>query len=145
MAANTASSGDCSSSGRRRQRRSEFGRVVAFKLGGKAALPALATAAKRTPPRLGRAEATGDRALGQRHYDRVCAACHGAGAKSTTSVPDLRYSQTIVDRTTFKSIVLDGVRADQGMVGFGAMLSEADAEAIRAYLVTQSAALGATP
>jgi PQQ-dependent dehydrogenase (methanol/ethanol family) len=126
------------------QQRSEFGRVVAFKLGGKAALPALATASAPTPPRLGRAEATGDRGLGQRHYDRVCAACHGAGAKSTTSVPDLRYSQTIVDRTTFRSIVLDGVRADKGMVGFASMLSEADAEAIRAYLVAQSAALGAT-
>jgi alcohol dehydrogenase (cytochrome c)/quinohemoprotein ethanol dehydrogenase len=126
------------------QQRSEFGRVVAFKLGGKAALPALAPTSTRTPPRLGRAAANGDRDLGQRHYDRVCAACHGAGAKSTTSVPDLRYSQTIVDRTTFRSIVLDGARADKGMVGFGAMLSEADAEAIRAYLVTESAALGAS-
>jgi quinohemoprotein ethanol dehydrogenase len=126
------------------RQRSEFGRVVAFKLGGKAALPALAPTSTRTPPRLGRAEATGDPVAGQRRYDRICAACHGAGAKSTTAVPDLRYSQTIVDRTTFKAIVLDGARADKGMVGFASMLSESDAEAIRAYLVAESAALGST-
>jgi quinohemoprotein ethanol dehydrogenase len=56
----------------------------------------------------------------------------------------LRYSETIVDRTTFKAIVLDGARADKGMVGFASVLSESDAEAIRAYLVAQSAALGAS-
>ena len=44
--------------------------------------------------------------------------------RSMTSVPDLRYSEAIVDRTAFKAIVLDGARADKGMVGFGAMLSE---------------------
>ncbi|MGH8179160.1 MAG: PQQ-dependent dehydrogenase, methanol/ethanol family [Steroidobacter sp.] len=125
------------------QQRSEFGRVVVFKLGGKAELPSLIPTTARVAPRLGRAEANGDREAGQRHYDRVCAACHGAGAKSTTSVPDLRYSETIVGRANFKSIVLDGVRADKGMVGFASMLSEEDAEAIRAYLVTRSAALGA--
>ncbi len=126
------------------QKRSEFGRVVVFKLGGKAELPALASTSARVAPRLVRAEANGDRALGQSHYDRVCAVCHGAGAASATSIPDLRYSETIVDRANFKAIVLDGVRASKGMVGFSSMLSADDAEAIRAYLVSQSAALGAT-
>lgn len=125
------------------QQRSEFGRVVVFKLGGKAGLPTLVPTTARVAPRLGRADSAGDPVKGQNHYDRVCAVCHGAGAKSTTSVPDLRYSQTIVSRANFKTIVLDGVRADKGMVGFSSVFSDDDAEAIRAYLVTQSAALGA--
>jgi quinohemoprotein ethanol dehydrogenase len=123
-------------------KQSEFGRVVVFKLGGKAELPAPAAATARVAPGLARAQANGDRALGERHYERVCAACHGAGAASTTSVPDLRYSEAIVDRASFKAIVLDGGRTANGMVGFSSMLSADDAEAIRAYLVSQSAALG---
>jgi quinohemoprotein ethanol dehydrogenase len=50
-------------------------------------------------------------------------------------VPDLRYSPTIADETAFKSIVLDGARAQKGMVGFASVLTPADAEAVRAYLV----------
>ena len=72
---------------------------------------------------------------GQRHYDRVCSACHGANARSVTAVPDLRYSPAIADAATFKSIVLDGARAEKGMVGFASVLTPADAEAVRAYLV----------
>ncbi|HET9445126.1 MAG TPA: c-type cytochrome, partial [Steroidobacteraceae bacterium] len=116
-------------------KRSEFGRVVAFKLGGKAQLPAIGETVRRTIPDLRRANATGDKEAGQRHYDRVCAACHGANARSVTAVPDLRYSPTIVDAATFKSIVLDGARADKGMVGFASMLTPEEAEAVRAYLV----------
>jgi quinohemoprotein ethanol dehydrogenase len=117
------------------QKRSEFGRVVAFKLGGKAQLPAIEETVTRVIPDLRRANATGDAEAGQRHYDRVCAACHGASARSATSVPDLRYSATIADAATFKSIVIDGTRAEKGMVGFASVLTAADAEAVRAYLV----------
>jgi len=117
------------------QQRSEYGRVVAFKLGGKAELPALEAKVARVIPDLRRANATGDVEAGQRHYDRVCAACHGADVPSVTSVPDLRYSPAIADAATFKSIVLDGERAQKGMVGFASVLTPADAEAVRAYLV----------
>jgi quinohemoprotein ethanol dehydrogenase len=117
------------------QQRSEYGRVVAFKIGGKAELPALLPTVSRVIPDLRRANATGDTEAGQRHYDRVCAACHGANVRSNTSVPDLRYSPAIADAATFKSIVIDGVRAQKGMVGFASVLTPADAEAVRAYLV----------
>ena len=117
------------------QKRSEFGRVVAFKLAGKAQLPAIEEKVTRVIPDLRRANATGDAEAGQRHYDRVCAACHGASARSVTSVPDLRYSPTIADEATFKTIVIDGARADKGMVGFASVLTPPDAEAVRAYLV----------
>jgi quinohemoprotein ethanol dehydrogenase len=72
---------------------------------------------------------------GQRNYDRVCSVCHGANARSVTSVPDLRYSPAIADAATFKSIVLHGVRAEKGMVGFASVLTAEDAEAVRAWLV----------
>jgi alcohol dehydrogenase (cytochrome c)/quinohemoprotein ethanol dehydrogenase len=70
----------------------------------------------------------------------VCAACHGASARSVTSVPDLRYSSTIADQLTFKTIVIDGARAEKGMVGFPSVLTAADAEAVRAYLVRMALA-----
>jgi PQQ-dependent dehydrogenase (methanol/ethanol family) len=121
--------------------RSPFGRVLAFKLGGKAQLPALLTTAVRRPPDVRRANAQGDIQVGRRNYDRVCSACHGENARSVTAIPDLRYSSAIVDRDTFKSIVIDGVRADKGMVGFGSALTPEQAEEIRAYLVSLAAAL----
>jgi mono/diheme cytochrome c family protein len=117
------------------RQRSEYGRVVAFKIGGKAELPPLQTTLARVIPDLRRANPSGDVAAGQRNYDRVCSACHGANARSVTSVPDLRYSPAIADAATFKSIVLDGARAEKGMVGFASVLSPADAEAVRAWLV----------
>jgi mono/diheme cytochrome c family protein len=117
------------------QQRSEYGRVVAFKIGGTAELPALLPTVSRVIPDLRRANATGDAEAGQRNYDRVCAACHGASVRSVTSVPDLRYSPAIADAAMFKSIVIDGERAQKGMVGFASVLTPADAEAVRAYLV----------
>jgi mono/diheme cytochrome c family protein len=119
-------------------KRSEFGRVVVFKLGGTARLPQIGQQIVRKAPDLTNANATGDAALGEKHYDQICSVCHGARARSTTSVPDLRYSAVIADRNEFKAIVLDGTRAAKGMVGFSAMLKPADPEAIRAYLVKQS-------
>lgn len=123
------------------QPRSPFGRVVAFKLGGKAQLPALLTTAMRRAPDVRRANALGDVQSGQRNYDRVCSACHGQKAHSPTAIPDLRYSKSIADRDTFKSIVIDGARADKGMVGFASVLTAAEAEEIRAYLVSLAVAL----
>ena len=110
------------------------------KIGGKAELPPLQAKVARVIPDLRRANATGDVAAGQRNYDRVCAACHGADARSVTSVPDLRYSPAIAAAATFKSIVLDGARADKGMVGFASVLKPVDAEAVRAWLVHKALA-----
>jgi alcohol dehydrogenase (cytochrome c)/quinohemoprotein ethanol dehydrogenase len=121
--------------------RSEFGRVVAFKLGGKAQLPALRISAAKPLPDLAHAETAGDATRGERRYEEICSVCHGARARSVTAVPDLRYSPTITSKGDFKSVVLDGARSDKGMVGFASVLPGDDAEAIRAYLVGQSAAM----
>jgi alcohol dehydrogenase (cytochrome c)/quinohemoprotein ethanol dehydrogenase len=120
--------------------RSEFGRVVVFKLGGTAKLPEIGVKTERKLPVLTNANATGDAAQGERHYDQICSVCHGARARSATSVPDLRYAASIADAGAFKAIVLDGTLASKGMVSFASMLKPEDAEAIRAYLVNQSKA-----
>ena len=91
------------------------GRVLAFKLGGKVQLPALSITAVRRPPDVRRANAQGDIQVGRRSYDRVCSACHGENASSVTAIPDLRYSNAIVDRDTFingKGNVLELIKAD---------------------------------
>jgi mono/diheme cytochrome c family protein len=123
------------------QARSTYGRVVTFKIGGKAELPALISNNARKPPDVRRANAQGDIASGLRTYANVCSVCHGMDARSETAIPDLRYSAAIVDRETFKSIVIDGVRASKGMVGFGATLTLEQVEEIRAYLVSLAVAL----
>ncbi len=121
--------------------RSKFGRVVAFKLGGKAELPPLVPTAVRRPPDVRRANTQGDVQQGRRNYERICSACHGENARSATAIPDLRYSNAIASRDEFKAIVIDGLRADKGMVGFAFTLSAAEAEEIRAYLVSLAIAL----
>ncbi|NJO13566.1 MAG: hypothetical protein HC872_08975, partial [Gammaproteobacteria bacterium] len=46
------------------------------------------------------------------------------------------HSPAIAESSSaFKSIVLDGERAQKGMVGFASVLTPVDAEALRAYLV----------
>ena len=39
---------------------------------------------------------------------------------------------------TWNAVVLDGELQDRGMVSFEAVLGEGDAEAIRAYVITQA-------
>jgi mono/diheme cytochrome c family protein len=121
--------------------RSAHGRVVTFKIGGQAALPALLPNVVRKGPDVRRANAEGNVASGQQIYDNVCSVCHGISARSEKAIPDLLYSSAIVDRDTFKAIVIDGARANKGMAGFASVLTPVQAEEIRAYLVSLAVAL----
>ena len=44
----------------------------------------------------------------------------------------------ITSEEAFRSVLIDGVLADRGMVSFAEMYSEEDAEAVRAYLVNRA-------
>jgi quinohemoprotein ethanol dehydrogenase len=75
---------------------------------------------------------------GQSAYGKYCAGCHGAGGAADKSIPDLRYSPAISSLRPWNSIVLDGARADKGMVSFKKILAEGQAEAIYHYIVSQA-------
>ena len=110
------------------------GRLVAFKLDGKAALlpveprpdPVVAMPALDVPDeRI---------AQGRKLYGQNCFWCHGMGATGSGVMPDLRY----VSKQThehWNDIVLGGIRAGQGMASFADVLDADGAQAIRAYIL----------
>lgn len=78
----------------------------------------------------------GDVADGERLYHRWCARCHGAGAVSSSNVPDLR--EAVVRLGDKLPIVARIGLQGTGMPGFGDELSERDAVLIQRYLETRT-------
>ena len=112
-------------------------RVLAFKLGAKVTLPADSPPPPLTftPPEATASDETV--AKGKALYSRHCGQCHGDAAVSGGLLPDLRATPGI-DAALWKSVVIDGVRADRGMVSFASELSEDDVAAIRAYVIARA-------
>ncbi|PZU48907.1 MAG: PQQ-dependent dehydrogenase, methanol/ethanol family [Sphingomonas sp.] len=114
------------------------GRVIVFKLGAKGEIPDH----KGIPvDRKPQTAAFGDPAMLQRGlvaYSRNCMVCHGPMAISSGVLPDLRWSPISGDAEAWRDVVIDGSRAEAGMVSFSKQLSPDDAEAIRAYVVHQA-------
>jgi quinohemoprotein ethanol dehydrogenase len=112
-------------------------RVLVFKVGGTATLPALAPEQKlvlNPPP------ATADAATvaaGHALYGQYCGVCHGENAVGGGVVPDLRAS-SFLGNDFFYEIVLNGAMKDAGMAPFKAVLDQKDATAIRAYLIKRA-------
>jgi quinohemoprotein ethanol dehydrogenase len=114
---------------------SNISRMLVFKLGGTANLPAPAPPAE--PPALSflpnhDSDATIHK--GEQLFQGYCAACHGDVAVSGGVLPDLRYSGTL-DSDEWFSDVLGGMLQSQGMVSFAKELSHEDAVSIRAYVI----------
>jgi quinohemoprotein ethanol dehydrogenase len=113
------------------------GRILAWKLGGNARMP------EATPLAPGRVDAPAlpgsaeDLARGRRLYADHCLRCHGAGVKSSALMPDLRFASREV-HVQWNDIVLGGTRASKGMASFADMLSEEDARAIHAYVISRA-------
>ena len=112
-------------------------RVLVFKLGGTAMLPAAPEPQKLVlaPP-----PATADAATvtaGRELYGQYCSVCHGDKAVGGGVVPDLRAS-TLVGGDFFYEIVLNGAMKDAGMAPFKAVLDRKDAAAIQAYLIQRA-------
>jgi quinohemoprotein ethanol dehydrogenase len=116
------------------------GRLVAFKLGGTAKLPAPAPPA---PPANPPNETFDDDAVraGEATYLERCSRCHGDGARNANVIPDLRRSPTLTSPEAWRSIVIDGVLTERGMIGWADRLNAAQAESIRAYVARQAIAL----
>jgi quinohemoprotein ethanol dehydrogenase len=110
-------------------------RLLVFKLGGTAALPAappLARLPLDPPPFRGTRQQVAD---GGYSYGRYCGQCHGDAAIGSTVLPDLRRSAVIGNAEGWNAIVHGGALADNGMAAFAPSLSEAKVEAVRQYVI----------
>ncbi|HHX82198.1 MAG TPA: PQQ-binding-like beta-propeller repeat protein, partial [Pseudomonadaceae bacterium] len=113
-----------------------YARLLVYKIGGEAVLP---EPISFTPPVLNPPANFGDAemlATGETHYNANCASCHGDSGRVSSLFPDLKYAAALNSPELFKAIVIDGILQSNGMVSFRNELSDADAEAVRAYVVT---------
>ena len=113
-------------------------RLLVFKLGGDAKLPAPPPMSKQVldpPPFTGTAEQA---AHGEALFQRYCSVCHGDAAVAGAINPDLRHSGAINDANAIKAIVVDGALQHNGMVSFKQAVTAQDAEAIRQYLIKRA-------
>ena len=117
-------------------------RLLVYKLGGKASLPAVGPPAPprplNPPPRFGSSEQI---ARGADTYNLNCTMCHDTQFGNRGLFPDLRYSPMINTPEAFGAVVMEGVLESRGMVSFRERISAADAEAIRAYITSRAHAL----
>ncbi len=111
------------------------GRLMVFKLGGKAALPALPSeVVKRPVP----PESTADAetiAMGKTLYDANCVVCHGDHVISSGLVPDLRWSPLLAADEAMQAVIIDGALSTRGMPSFKGRLNKKDVQALRSYII----------
>jgi quinohemoprotein ethanol dehydrogenase len=113
------------------------GRILAWKLGGEAAMPPVRA---RPPgrvqaPRFDAAPETLSR--GRKLYAEHCLRCHGVGVVGSGLYPDLRFASREV-HADWNDIVLGGTRAGAGMASFADLLQPADAQAIQVYVAARA-------
>jgi PQQ-dependent dehydrogenase (methanol/ethanol family) len=114
------------------------GRVLAWKLGGGAKLPAARIALPPVVPIEARVDPARAR-RGNKLYFRFCASCHGPSAVGGGFLPDLRRSPPAV-YDQLEAIVVGGGRLDRGMPDF-AFFGAGDVADLRDYLLDRRAAL----
>jgi alcohol dehydrogenase (cytochrome c)/quinohemoprotein ethanol dehydrogenase len=113
-------------------------RLLVFKLGAKGALPA-APPFEQIPLDPPPSTATpAVIATGGTRFARYCGVCHGDAAVAGSLIPDLRRSGTLNDAATWARIVHDGALKDNGMVGFQSVMTPAEIDAIRAYVIKRA-------
>ena len=113
------------------------GRLIAWKLGGRASLPPVEERppAKVEAPQMKLSPDTVKR--GRAAYAHYCMRCHGAGVKSSGLFPDLRYASRKT-HAQWNEIVLGGIRAPRGMASFADVLDAKQARAIQAYVIERA-------
>ncbi len=110
------------------------GRLMVFKLGGKAKLPPLPPATDLPRPPW----VTGDETVvreGAKLFAETCSSCHGKDARG--GMKDLRW-MTPETHSEFFDIVLGGKRTEKGMASFADILTKKQAEAIHQYLIARA-------
>jgi len=112
------------------------GRVLTYKLSGGETLPPATVITRRQPDIADTDAAPEIIELGRTLYLDRCSWCHGYDTLGNGSFPDLRFSDAAI-HNVWNSIVIDGAFVGKGMPSFNAVLSEDDAQAIRAYVIRQ--------
>jgi quinohemoprotein ethanol dehydrogenase len=113
------------------------GRLLVFKVGGKADLPEVAIKDQSIPPHEP-VELTEEQLRnGEVQFMAHCGLCHGALAISSGVVPDLRRMSPAV-KDNFMEIVRGGMLKDRGMASFGDLLSERDVKDIYGYIIKRA-------
>jgi alcohol dehydrogenase (cytochrome c)/quinohemoprotein ethanol dehydrogenase len=79
-----------------------------------------------------------DIAIGADRFGRYCGVCHGDAAVGGSLVPDLRHSGVLGDAAMWRQIVHDGALKDNGMVSFQSVMTPAEIEAIRGYVISRA-------
>ena len=113
-------------------------RILAFRIGGRASLPARAPDVATELPVPPESEADAQKiAAGKSVFYNNCSGCHGDGAASGGNIPDLRYA-TSETHAMWNAIVVGGSLQEQGMPGFAGILTTEDADAAHAYVIDRA-------
>lgn len=118
------------------------GRLLVFKLGGKAQAPAY-DMPEQPALDLAGVTSSGDPKAGFATFQQYCQVCHGPNV-SGRFLPDLKRSQMLLSEENWRSVLIDGALAPRGMASFSRFLTPQEAENIRAYVLAE-ARKGGTP
>jgi quinohemoprotein ethanol dehydrogenase len=113
------------------------GRVLVWKLGGKAPLPEPTPRDRTVPPPPALDFTDAQVARGKSIYHQDCTFCHGFFAASSFLVPDLRM-MSAERHQAFQDIVLGGALRGNGMPSFADQLTPDDLVPLRAYIVSEA-------
>jgi alcohol dehydrogenase (cytochrome c)/quinohemoprotein ethanol dehydrogenase len=109
-------------------------RLLVYKLGGTAALPALQVNENALNPPTENADAA-SLATGHSLFANFCSDCHGARAHGGGVVPDLRSSGLLASDAWF-DVVLGGVLKSEGMASFANVLDHDQAAEVRSWVIS---------
>ena len=126
--------GQASGVGRHRNNVLSEGRILAFKLGGKVALPELEVTYLEIPEPPDIATTPEQIAAGELLFHQNCSVCHGPGVAGSGALADLRYA-TAATHQVWDGIVLEGAYIEKGMPRFDHLLTQADSAALQAYVI----------
>ncbi len=115
------------------------GRLLVYKLGGTATLPAVEAMQKEIAAISGDLDPAVVK-KGNFAYHRWCAFCHGIGAVGGGVLPDLRTSDLFFS-DALPEIVLQGTLLERGMPNLGQWVTREDLASIRTYIAAQRNAL----
>ncbi|MDZ4321961.1 MAG: PQQ-dependent dehydrogenase, methanol/ethanol family, partial [Phenylobacterium sp.] len=112
------------------------GRLLVFKLGGKAVAPAYQIPEAPSIDLAG-VTSSGDAKRGFALYHQNCQVCHGPNAGGAY-LPDLKRSQMLLTADSWKSVLIDGALASRGMASFSRFIDAKGAEDLRAYVLSEA-------